>query len=41
MEPISIFDGRYRHQCQDLLKFFTEETYRRHSNISPPSGMGL
>lgn len=27
MEPISIFDGRYRHQCQDLLKFFTEETY--------------
>jgi adenylosuccinate lyase len=25
--PISIFDGRYSHQCQELCKFFTEETY--------------
>jgi adenylosuccinate lyase len=24
---ISIFDGRYRMQCQDLAKYFTEETY--------------
>ena len=24
---ISIFDGRYRHQCHDLAKYFTEETY--------------
>lgn len=26
-KPISIFDGRYSHQCQSLCKFFTEETY--------------
>lgn len=25
--PISIFDGRYRNQCQDLAKYFTEATY--------------
>ena len=24
---LSIFDGRYSHQCQDLCKYFTEETY--------------
>ncbi len=23
----SIFDGRYRHQCQDMTKYFTEDTY--------------
>lgn len=23
----SIFDGRYFHQCQDMTKYFTEETY--------------
>jgi adenylosuccinate lyase len=26
-KTISIFDGRYRHQCVDLCKYFTEETY--------------
>ena len=25
--PLSIFDGRYRHQCQDLCQYFTEDTY--------------
>lgn len=27
MSQISIFDGRYRQQCQELVKYFTEDTY--------------